>query len=185
MNFGTYLKLLLGSMTMAIFTTTAYTEELATNFVFEPLIHAEPINLNDFKGRVILIVNTASKCGFTGQYEGLEKLHQDYHEQGLVIICVPSNDFGYQEPGSNKSISDFCKINYGVSFPMTSKYSVRGKDAHPFYKWARRKFGFAGAPKWNFHKYLINRRGELVNFFHSTTQPTSYRLIKAIEDSLN
>ena len=126
---------------------------------FAPLGSGEDIKLADHNDKVILIVNTASKCGFTGQYEGLEALYQTYKHQGLIIIGVPSNDFGAQEPGTNQEIANFCLINYGVSFPMTTKYSVSGDNAHPFYKGARKILGFGTAPKWNFHKYLINKKG--------------------------
>ena len=133
---------------------------------------------------MILIVNTASKCGFTKQYAALEKLYQDKKDQNLVIIGVPANDFGAQEPGSAEDIADFCRINYGVSFPMTSKLVVSGDNAHPFYKEARTILGFGTAPKWNFHKYLVNKKGQLIDYFHSTTAPDSQRLLKAIDKAL-
>ncbi|MEN2494270.1 MAG: Thioredoxin/glutathione peroxidase BtuE [Hyphomicrobiaceae bacterium hypho_1] len=183
MNNRIYFRLLLGVI-MALFSKTAHTKMPTNSFVFQPLLTGKPISLDDLKGKVILIVNTASKCGFTGQYDGLEKLFQNFRSQGFMVIGVPSNDFGSQEPGTSEEISTFCKRNYGVTFPITMKYNVKGKDAHPFYKLARSRFGLAGAPKWNFHKYLISRKGELVNFFHSTTKPSSSRLIKAIEAEL-
>lgn len=161
--------------------TGASANQTAYDFSFDALMAEEPIKLSDYKGSVILIVNTASKCGFTSQYEGLEALYQKYQKKGLVIIGVPSNDFGSQEPGSNKEIAQFCELNYGVSFPMTSKYSVKGDKAHPFYIYAREVLGFGTAPKWNFHKYLIDRDGMLVDYFHSTTKPDSSRMVKAIE----
>lgn len=131
----------------------------AYSFSFHALQGNDELPLADYKGKVLLIVNTASQCGFTPQYEGLEKLYQTYKDRGLVIVGVPSNDFGSQEPGSSEQIAHFCKLNYGVSFPMASKEIVSGDLAHPFYRWARREKGFIGAPKWNFHKYLINRQG--------------------------
>ena len=137
-----------------------------------------------FKGKVLLIVNTASKCGLTGQYEGLQNLYERYAERGLVIIGVPSNDFGAQEPGQADEISGFCKLNYGVSFPMTAKEVVTGKQRHPFYDWAHQQLGFGTAPKWNFHKYLIDREGKLVDYFNSTTSPDADRLKSAIEKAL-
>jgi len=169
---------------MAFFALSAHAKARPQSLTFAPLMSGEPINLDDLKGKVVLIVNTASKCGFTGQYDGLEKLYRNYKDKGLVVIGVPSNDFGAQEPGAEEDIADFCKFNYGVTFPMTAKYRVKGSNAHPFYKWARQELGFAGAPKWNFHKYLMNKRGELVNYFHSTTRPNSARLLKAIEAAL-
>ncbi|MAR57118.1 MAG: glutathione peroxidase [Rickettsiales bacterium] len=156
----------------------------AYGFTFEALTSDTPIQLSDYRDQVILVVNTASECGFTQQYEGLEALYQRYQEQGLVIIGVPSNDFGGQEPGSNEEIATFCKANFGVTFPMAAKSVVTGDEAHPFYLWAREKLGFLAKPKWNFHKYLINRQGEVVDYFHSTTAPDSARLQQAIEKAL-
>lgn len=154
------------------------------DFSFTYLMGGEPLELSKFKGNVILIVNTASECGFTPQYEGLEKLYEKFKEKGLVIIGVPSNDFGKQEPGNNEEIAKFCKLNYGVTFPMASKEIVSGEDAHPFYKWAKKTLGFGTAPKWNFHKYLVNRNGKLIDYFNSATSPDSDRLIKAVEKAL-
>lgn len=158
--------------------------QTAYDFSFNHLMEDKPLALSEFKGKVILIVNTASECGFTPQYEGLEKLYETYKDKGFVIIGVPSNDFGGQEPGSNQEIAKFCKINYGVTFPMASKEVVSGDDAHPFYQWARKTLGFGTAPKWNFHKYLINRKGELVDYFNSTTSPENDRVKEAIEKAL-
>lgn len=160
-------------------TRTAY------DFSFSTLTGGKPLPLADFKGKVLLIVNTASKCGFTGQYEGLEKLYETYRDRGLVVIAVPSNDFGSQEPGTPEEIASFCKLNYGVSFPVTSKEVVSGSEAHPFYQWAKETLGFGTAPKWNFHKYLVDRDGKLVDYFHSTTTPASGRLVTAIEQLLD
>lgn len=159
-------------------------EKTAYDFSFKTLIDEKPLHLKDFKGSVILIVNTASKCGFTSQYEELETLYQYNKNKGFVIIGVPSNDFGSQEPGNNEEIANFCKINYGVTFPMVSKEKVSGNEAHPFYLWAKKILGFGTAPKWNFHKYLINRQGKLIDYFHSTTSPDSNQLKKAIESAL-
>jgi glutathione peroxidase len=159
-------------------------EITAYDFSFTTLIDSKPLSLKEFEGKVILIVNTASKCGFTRQYEGLEKLYENYKDKGLVIIGVPSNDFGQQEPGSNQEIQNFCKINYGVTFPMTSKEIVSGHKAHPFYLWAKKQLGFGTAPKWNFHKYLINRKGKLIDYFNSTTSPNSETIKNSIEKEL-
>ncbi len=163
---------------------TASAAETSTNvyaYSFHALQGDGKIALEDYKGKVLLIVNTASQCGFTPQYDGLEKLYQTYKDRGLVIIGVPSNDFGGQEPGSSEQIAHFCKINYGVTFPIAAKEVVTGDKAHPFYKWAREQKGILGAPKWNFHKYLISRQGELIDYFHSTTTPDSPKLIKEVE----
>lgn len=159
-------------------TATAY------DFVFKTLSDEQPMPLAAYRGQVLLIVNTASRCGFTDQYAGLEKLYQLYQAQGLVIIGVPSNDFGGQEPGSNAEIATFCKLNYGVTFPLAAKEVVTGAQAHPFYRWAKDTLGFAAAPKWNFHKYLINRRGQLVDYFHSTTSPDAAKIKRAIKAAL-
>ncbi|MEJ2687603.1 MAG: glutathione peroxidase [Gammaproteobacteria bacterium] len=157
----------------------------AYDYAFDTLSGDEPMPLAQYQGKVLLVVNTASECGFTPQYRGLEALYRKYHDRGLVVIGVPSNDFGGQEPGSSAKIAAFCRVNYGVSFPMASKVHVKGDDAHPFYRWARQRFGIKGAPKWNFHKYLIDRDGKLVDYFHSTTEPESPRLAKAIEARLD
>lgn len=153
-------------------------------YSFPSLSGGDEVKLADHKGKVLLIVNTASKCGFTGQYDGLEKLYQAYKDQGLVVIGVPSNDFGGQEPGSEKDIAQFCRLNYGVSFPMTAKQIVSGDDAHPFYYFARETLGYLASPKWNFHKYVIARDGKLVDHFHSTTAPDSERLVSVIKEEL-
>lgn len=157
----------------------------AYDFTFKRLTGGEPLALEEFKNHVMLVVNTASKCGFTGQYEGLQTLYETYKDQGLVIVGVPANDFGGQEPGSEKDIAGFCQLNYGVTFPMTSKTVVSGDNAHPFYKWIKKELGFASAPKWNFHKYLIGRDGTPIDFYMSTTAPDSSKLRKAIEQALS
>jgi glutathione peroxidase len=144
----------------------------------------QPMPLSAYKGKVILIVNTASHCGFTPQFAGLESLYQKYKDRGLVVIGVPSNDFGKQEPGSGEEIEKFCTLNFGVTFPMTSKEVVSGDKAHPFYIWARQELGFGSAPKWNFHKYIIDRKGNVVDYFYSTTKPDSKKIIDAIEKLL-
>ena len=159
------------------------TDKTAYDFSFETL-DSKPLPLAQFKGKVILVVNTASKCGFTPQYKGLEALYNEYKDRGFVIIGVPSNDFGAQEPGSASEIKEFCALNYGVTFPMTSKQVVSGDDANPFYKWVYSVLGFGSAPKWNFHKYLINTQGVPVDFFVSTTAPDSEKLRLSIEKLL-
>ena len=142
------------------------------------------LKLNEFRGKVLLVVNTASKCGFTKQYSGLEKLYEKYKDDGLVVIAIPSADFGGQEFEKDEEIQRFCKYNFGVSFPVSKKEIVSGDNAHPFYKKARKTLGFGSAPKWNFHKYLINRNGKLVDFFNSTTTPQDEKLITKIEELL-
>ena len=130
--------------------------------------------LADYKGSVVLVVNTASKCGFTPQYTGLEKLYEDYAGQGLVVLGFPCNQFGHQEPGGEDEIGAFCEKNYGVTFPMFAKIDVNGSDAHPLYKWLRgEKGGLLGdAIKWNFTKFLIGRDGQVIKRYAPTTEPS-------------
>ena len=144
-------------------------------------IEGEPMPLNQYRGKAVMVVNTASFCGFTPQYEGLQALWDAYRDQGLVVVGVPSNDFGSQEPGSSGEIKDFCSTNYQVTFPLADKEVVSGAGAHPFYKWARAELGMLAAPKWNFHKYLIAPDGRLVDWFSTTTKPGSTKVLKAIE----
>ena len=136
-------------------------------------ITGEEKPLSDYAGSVLLIVNTASKCGFTPQYGELQQLYDKYHEQGLVILGFPSNQFGGQEPGSEAEIQEFCQVNYGVTFPMFSKTEVKGPDAHPLFQYLTREApGFFGqAIKWNFTKFLVNRQGQVVQRFAPTTKP--------------
>ncbi|MEI8280089.1 MAG: glutathione peroxidase [Bacteroidota bacterium] len=141
------------------------------------------IDFSQFKGKKILIVNTASQCGFTPQYEGLEKLYEKYKDR-LVIVGFPANNFGSQEPGSNGEIATFCKKNYGVTFPMAAKISVKGEDMAPIFQWlTNEKYNGvkSSSVKWNFQKYLINEKGELVDFYYSITKPDSDKIISAIE----
>ena len=143
----------------------------------------EKIDLADHKGKKILIVNTASECGFTPQYENLQKLYDKYKER-LVIIGFPANNFGLQEPGSDEEIASFCQKNYGITFPMAAKISVKGDDMHPLYKWLTTKElnGYSDSKvKWNFQKYLIDESGNLVGVFSSRTDPLSDELTTAIE----
>lgn len=176
--------LMIGIIMMGLLTQTANAEKQMADFTFDALMGGDAIKLSDYKGKVVMVVNTASQCGFTGQYDGLEKLYQQYKNDGLVLIGVPSNDFGGQEPGSHEEIAEFCKLNYGVSFPMAAKYQVTGKNAHPFYQFAYKELGFGSAPKWNFHKYIIDRNGKLVDFFYTATKPNSPKIIKTIETAL-
>ena len=161
------------------------THDNVYDFSFTSIKESRPLPLSQFSGQVLLIVNTASQCGFTPQYQELQKLYEQYQEQGLVVLGVPCNDFGKQEPGESNDIARFCEINYGVTFPITKKEIVKGEHAHPFYVWAKKTLGFGTAPKWNFHKYLINRQGQLVDYFNSPTKPGSKRLIAAVEKLLS
>jgi glutathione peroxidase len=137
-----------------------------------------------YKGSVILVVNTASKCGYTPQYKGLEALWDRYRARGLVVIGAPSNDFGGQEPGSEAEIKDFCELNFGVSFPLTAKVKTQGSGQHPFYAWSARALGEAGKPQWNFHKVLIGRDGAAIAGFSSRVRPDDPALVAAIEAAL-
>ena len=176
---------LMASNTVSVASSENKLHDNAYDYSFRTLVGHKPLPLEEYKGKVLLIVNTASKCGFTPQYASLEKLYERYKDKGLVILGVPSNDFGGQEPGTEEEVANFCHINYGVSFPMTEKEVVSGKNAHPFYLWAKKKLGFGSAPKWNFHKYLISRNGDLINYYYSTTSPDAPRFTKAIEKALD
>ena len=149
---------------------------------FTTLQDGKPMPLCQYAGKVILVVNTASYCGFTSQYDGLEKLYAQMKDKGLVVLGFPSNDFGEQEPGSDKEIADFCRLTYGVEFPMASKTVVKGKGANPFYRQLAEITG--STPKWNFHKYLINRDGTQVVAYTSFTKPEDKDLLKKIDEFL-
>ncbi len=162
--------------------TSANYEKLAYDFQFDG-IEGKSINLNDYKGKVILVVNVASRCGFTNQYEDLQNIWEQYKDKGLMVIGIPTNNFK-QEPGSNKEIKDFCETNFGINFPISSKVNVIGKDAHPFYKWTKLNYGIGAVPKWNFHKIVINKKGEVSDTFASITKPSSTKFIKFIEKEI-
>ncbi|AWU94945.1 glutathione peroxidase [Azospirillum ramasamyi] len=166
--------------------TTAMAASSATNaynFTFQG-IDGQPLPLSQFEGKVILVVNTASQCGFTSQYKGLQALWQSYRDRGLVVLGVPSNDFGGQEPGNADQIKDFCEVNYRIDFPMTDKTVVSGDGAHPFYRWASDEMGFLAKPRWNFHKYLVGPDGRLVSWFSTVTGPEADKVREAIEKLL-
>lgn len=148
---------------------------------FARLQDEKPQSLCQYAGKVVLIVNTASYCGFTGQYRGLEALHARYKGKGLVVLGFPSNDFA-QETGSNQQIADFCENTFGVKFPMFAKSSVTGAQASPLYRQLAQLSG--SAPRWNFHKYLLGRNGQLVGSYSSLTEPDSKALIQVIEQQL-
>jgi glutathione peroxidase len=166
-------------MEMMMARTALSAEVTAHDFTFEN-IEGGPLRLADYAGQPILLVNTASMCGFTPQYEALQTLWSQYRDRGLVVLGVPSDDFGGQEYNSNAEIKQFCEINYGIDFPMTEKVAVKGDDAHPYYQWVRTQ-GRLIVPRWNFHKHLIDVDGQLVDWFASTTAPDSRKVIDAIE----
>ncbi|PKQ05160.1 MAG: glutathione peroxidase [Alphaproteobacteria bacterium HGW-Alphaproteobacteria-11] len=144
----------------------------------------EALPLSRFSGKPVLIVNTASRCGFTPQYRELQGLWERYRTRGLTVIGVPSNDFGAQEPGTEEEIVEFCEINYSVSFPLTAKQQVVGAAAHPFYLWITETAGEDARPRWNFHKYLIGPSGELVDIYPSKVSPLDVALVAEIEKLL-
>ena len=146
-------------------------------------IDGNKIELSNFKNKVLVVVNVASRCGYTPQYEGLQMLWTNYKNKNLVVIGVPTNNFR-QEPGNNKEIKDFCETNFGINFPMTEKTNVIGKDAHPFYKWAKKNHGIGAIPKWNFHKIVIGKNGKVVDTFASFTKPTSGKFLNLIEKEI-
>ena len=148
-------------------------------------IDGNEIKFSNFKGKSILLVNVASNCGFTKQYEDLQKLYELYKLNGLIVLGVPSNQFGNQEPGSEKEIKNFCEANFNITFPMTRKYDVRGNKAHPVYLWAKESYGNSAVPKWNFHKILIDKNGKIQDTFASFTNPMSNKIKKEIEKILN
>ena len=148
-------------------------------------IDGKKLAMKDYAGKAVLVVNVASFCGLTPQYSELQKLHETYGAKGLVVLGVPSNDFGAQEPKSEAEIAKFCETSYGVTFPMTSKQKVVGADAHGLYQWISGDAGEAVMPKWNFHKYLIGKKGELLETFGSRVAPSDPAVTKAIEKALN
>ena len=147
-------------------------------------INNKIINLDQYKGKTILLVNVASKCGFTKQYTGLQELYEKYRDKNFYVIGVPSNQFGGQEPGSNAEIKNFCETNFNITFPLTDKVDVKGDNAHEIYKWAKKNYGNSAVPKWNFHKILINKDGKIHETFGSFTDPLSKKIITIIENIL-
>ena len=145
-------------------------------------VDSKTINLSEYKGKTVLLVNVASNCGFTKQYSGLQTLYDTYKEKNFIVLGVPSNQFGGQEPGTNDEIKNFCETNFNITFPITDKVDVKGDNAHPLYKWAKKNYGNSSVPKWNFHKILINKEGKIEETFSSFTKPNSKKIIKKIEE---
>ena len=139
------------------------------------------ISLKDFKNKPIIIVNSASFCGFTYQYEQLENLYQKFKKKELVVIAIPSNDFGGQEFKDNKKVKEFCEVNFNISFPITTITKVKGKNRHPFFKWVEKEAGYLSLPKWNFYKYLISKDGKLSSWFSSVTKPSSEKFLNELK----
>ena len=142
------------------------------------------IELSEFKNKAVLVVNVASNCGFTKQYSDLQKLWETYKEDGLIVLGIPSNQFGGQEPGTNDEIKKFCEVNFNVNFPMTDKVDVKGENAHQIFVWAKENYGKSAVPKWNFHKILINKEGKVEDTFASFTNPMSKKIINKLEEIL-
>ena len=147
-------------------------------------ISGDIIDLSEFKGKPVLIVNTASYCGFTKQYEDMQKLWENYREKGLIVLGIPSNSFN-QEKNNNNEVKDFCEVNFNINFPMTEITNVKGDDAHEIYKWAKENHGKSAVPKWNFYKILINKEGKIEDTYASFTNPTSKKIINKIESLLD
>ena len=139
------------------------------------------IDLSKYRGKTVLLVNVASKCGFTKQYSGLQTLYEKYKEKNFVVIGIPSNQFGGQEPGSNDEIKNFCETNFNITFPITDKTDVKGNNSHIIYKWAKENHGNSTVPKWNFHKILINKNGKIQDTFNSFVTPMSDKITKQID----
>lgn len=169
--------LILLFMFLSIFTKSNASEN-AYNFSFKG-INGDQIDLLDYKNNVILVVNVASRCGYTPQYEDLQSIYEEFKDRKFVVIGVPTNNFK-QEPGTNAEIKDFCEVNFGINFPLTEKTDVIGKNSHPFFKWAKSDYGIGAIPKWNFHKIIVGRNGKIHDTFASFTKPTSNKFINSL-----
>ena len=170
---------------MIFFKTSSQAEYEKIFFDFKiNSISGDIIDLNEYKGKPVLVVNTASYCGFTKQYEDMQKLWENYREKGLIVLGVPSNSFN-QEKNNNNEVKDFCEVNFNINFPMTEITNVKGDDAHEIYKWAKDNHGKSAVPKWNFYKILINKEGKVEDTYASLTKPTSKKIIKKIESLLD
>ena len=148
-------------------------------------IDGNDLELSKYKNKAILLVNVASNCGFTKQYTDLQKLWETYKDKGLIVIGLPSNQFGGQEPGTNVEIQKFCEVNFDINFPMTTKIDVKGENIEPIYKWALENYGKKAIPKWNFYKILINKHGKIEQTYSSMTNPMSKKITRDIEEILN
>ena len=147
-------------------------------------ITGEQMPLRAYEGQVLLVVNTASRCGFTPQYDALQTLWETYKDKGLVVVGVPSDDFGGQELSSEAEVKQFCEVNFNIDFPLTAITDVKGRTAHPFYQWAGQQAGMMAKPKWNFHKFLVGRDGQIADWFSSVTTPDSTKVRTAVETAL-
>ena len=172
-------------LNMSFFYSTAFGkyEKIFYDFSITS-IDGNPLDLKQFKGKTILLVNVASYCGFTKQYNDMQKLWDMYKEKGLIVLGVPSNSFN-QEKDNETEVKEFCEVNFNITFPMTAIFEVKGDNAHKVYKWAKNNHGKSAVPKWNFHKILINKEGKVEDTFASFTSPTSQKVINKIEKILN
>ena len=181
-------KILLSLIVISMFSfmtkTFAKYEKIFFDFNIKS-IDGNNLELSKYKNKAILLVNVASNCGFTNQYSDLQKLWEKYEDKGLIVLGVPSNQFGGQEPGTNKEIKKFCEVNFNINFPMTDKVDVKGTLAHPIFLWAKENYGSSAIPKWNFHKILINKDGKIQDTYSSLTKPTSKKITDEIEKMLN
>ena len=179
-----YATMLVAAVGMTVSPPAAAGSTGGFGFAFKS-IEGDDLPMAQFAGHPVLVVNTASRCGYTPQYEDLVQLWQRYRDRGVVVLGVPSNDFGGQEPGSEAEIKGFCELTYGVDFPMTEKQTVIGAAAHPLYKWIAAELGEGAAPRWNFYKYLIAPDGRLAGAWPSTVPPTSAAITKEIDKLLS
>ena len=179
-------KLILIGISIIMFffksTTLANYEKIFYDFNIES-ISGEMINFNKYKGKAVLVVNTASYCGFTKQYDELQSLWDNYKSRGLIVLGIPSNSFN-QEKSSNSEIKEFCEVNFNIDFPLSTITDVKGENAHPIFIWAKNNYGKSAVPKWNFHKILINKEGKIHDTFTSFTKPLSKKIISKIEQIL-
>ena len=177
--------IILLTITMFFFKTsaTANYEKIFYDFKINS-ISGDIIDLNDFKGKPVLVVNTASYCGFTKQYDDMQELWERYKDKGLIVLGIPSNSFN-QEKKDNSDVKEFCEVNFNINFPLTEITDVKGDNAHEIYKWAKENFGKSAVPKWNFYKILINKEGKIEDTYASLTNPTSKKIINKVESLLN
>ena len=183
------IRSIIGSVSLTLVVATVPAASFAAEAACPPMLDHktanlldEPVSLCQYRGKVILVVNTASECGYTPQYDGLEKIYRRYRDKGFVVLGFPANDFGGQEPGTNQEIAQFCQVNYNITFPIFAKSSVVGAKANPFFRELSAKTG--KTPQWNFHKYLLDRKGQPIAVFDSAVEPDDERLIGQIEKAL-
>jgi glutathione peroxidase len=176
-------QLIVGAAALTALTAAAPAPQSLHDFTLKT-IDGKPMPMSQFKGKVVLLVNTASMCGFTPQYEGLQALHDSYKAQGFTVVGVPSGDFGDQEFGSNGEVKQFCESKFGIKFPMAEKAVVKGPKAIRLYKWAAATLGEDKTPQWNFHKYLIGKDGRLITAFGTRTTPTAPEVKAAVQKAL-